>query len=182
MQIVAALDKVCAILPSSIQPDCEKAVVSFAQLIVNADTYVWVKYSPRAVCGILGGLCTFECCNPVTPEGIHLAYTGRAGELRIMWSTLKETPDSTVQWDVENGWETDMWASSASGTQTTYNHGGWVGTLHDVLVTGLTPGQRYFYRVGAVGVPGQWFKAQWSEDQGAHFWGPTENGTNVERK
>ena len=45
--------------------------------------------------------------------------------------------------------------------QSTYTKGGWLGSLHEAVVTGLTAGVKYYYRVGSAQAVGYWNKPQW---------------------
>jgi predicted MPP superfamily phosphohydrolase len=81
---------------------------------------------------------------PQPPEQIHITTTGDATEMVATWVTRGMTPTSTVEYGTTSG----TYDHSTSGTNHTYTDGGWVGRIHDVELTGLTPDTQYFYRVG----------------------------------
>jgi phosphodiesterase/alkaline phosphatase D-like protein len=78
------------------------------------------------------------------PEQVHIATTGDPSEMVVTWVTWGPTPTSTVEYGTTIG----SYGSIATGSTHTYSDGGWVGEIHDVLLTGLVPNTQYFYRVG----------------------------------
>jgi predicted phosphodiesterase len=91
-----------------------------------------------------GGLIIEDAGALQAPEQVHIAVTGDPSEMVITWVTFGATPTSTVEYGTSSG----IYDYSASGSTHTYTDGGWVGEIHDVILTGLTPNTQYFYRVG----------------------------------
>ncbi|UCE39290.1 MAG: metallophosphoesterase [Thermoplasmata archaeon] len=81
---------------------------------------------------------------PQPPEQIHIATTGDTTEMVVTWVTRGSTPNSTVEYGTSSG----LYDYSTHGSNHTYTDGGWVGQIHDVVLTGLLPDTEYFYRVG----------------------------------
>eukprot|EP01116_Phalansterium_solitarium_P001928 TRINITY_DN11769_c0_g1_i1.p1 TRINITY_DN11769_c0_g1~~TRINITY_DN11769_c0_g1_i1.p1 ORF type:complete len:453 (+),score=24.28 TRINITY_DN11769_c0_g1_i1:95-1453(+) len=90
------------------------------------------------------------CCYLVTgdfvPNSIHLALTGDPSQMVVSWFTFDPSPSTAVQFGSQSG----VLNSLANGTQNTFNPS--TGYTHDVVLTGLTPSTRYFYRCGMDGV------------------------------
>lgn len=97
------------------------------------------------------------------PTAVRLSLTGVDGELRVSWTTrIASAP--AVRW----GREPDALTSAAAAETRTYGRGdlcaggpatgvGWLdpGSLHSAVMTGLTPGEAFFYHVyDAAGGPG----------------------------
>jgi predicted phosphodiesterase len=78
----------------------------------------------------------------LSPEQVHIATTGDPTEMSITWVTWGMTPTSTVEFGTTSG----VYDFSISGTNHSYS--GWSGYIHDVILTGLIPDTRYYYRVG----------------------------------
>lgn len=89
------------------------------------------------------------------PEQIHLAYTGREGEMRVMFVTpdgkensvkyglIREKLDQVVGTQVVKYEREDMCDYPANASV------GWrdPGFIHDGVMVNLTKGKRYFYQV-----------------------------------
>ena len=87
----------------------------------------------------------------------HLALTGHNGEMRVMWVSGHDTTPI-----VRFGYSNDVLKFKASGTSQTYTANHMCGPpaavlenfvnpgfFHDVLLTKLKPGTRYYYQFGA---------------------------------
>ena len=110
------------------------------------------------------------------PLQAHLSLTTRPGEVAAQWTTRDEGAAPAVQWGPAPG----AYASSAAATSPTYtradmcgapaNASGWLdpGVFHRAVMTGLRPGQRYFYRYGDPAA------REWSEE--ASFLAPPDRG------
>jgi hypothetical protein len=93
-------------------------------------------------------VCINPCCNSSTsPEQLHLSLTDDPTEMTITWVTLKNTNTSTVQWGPGSAKPTSF-PKSANGWVKTYTDGGWEGVLHVAVMTNLSAGTTYSYRVG----------------------------------
>eukprot|EP00698_Gefionella_okellyi_P012731 TRINITY_DN3448_c0_g1_i1.p1 TRINITY_DN3448_c0_g1~~TRINITY_DN3448_c0_g1_i1.p1 ORF type:complete len:576 (+),score=64.75 TRINITY_DN3448_c0_g1_i1:121-1728(+) len=89
------------------------------------------------------------------PLQVHLALTSIPSEMQVSWNTL-DAQSPTVHWGTTSG----QYKFSASADSSTYTANdlcgapatttGWMppGTLHNALLTGLTPSTRYYYIVG----------------------------------
>ena len=104
---------------------------------------------------LAGILCGVEGAVSRVPSQGHLALTGVADEMRVMWVS-NVTGNATVRF----GPSADSLSAVATGSTTTYTRtqmcgapanqtDQWVdpGMIHDVLMAGLTPGLNY-YQVG----------------------------------
>lgn len=91
------------------------------------------------------------------PLHAHLALTGRSTEMRVQW-TSGDTATPTVFY----GSTESQLTRKAVGVSRTYNNSDMCGPpanlsrffippghMHDVLLTGLEPGKRYFYQCGS---------------------------------
>ena len=93
--------------------------------------------------------------NPNEPTGIHLALSHRAPDMVVQWST-RDAGSPVVQY----GTQRDKLVYLVPASSDTYSRddmcGGTAaaegfldpGSLHTGIMTGLQPGQRYYYRVG----------------------------------
>ncbi len=66
----------------------------------------------------------------------YLLYTAKNTEMMIVWQTLS-TNSGTIAWGKDNTYST--------GTKTTTEYGS--SHQHKIILTGLTPGVKYFYKV-----------------------------------
>jgi hypothetical protein len=80
------------------------------------------------------------------PEQIHIALTENSGEMRVQWATMvgMDVAGSCL-WGVTSG----TYAKSAAAEKHAYTDGGFTGTLHSCIMTGLESGKQYFYVVKA---------------------------------
>jgi hypothetical protein len=106
-----------------------------------------LAWDARAGCAALGA-CSVPCCEgllPTAPQQVHIALTRSASEMAVSWTTLNATASHTVQWG-----RTPLCdlGESVDGRSDTYVNFGWIGVLHKATMTGLAPGERYYYRVG----------------------------------
>lgn len=75
----------------------------------------------------------------VEPEQVHIALTERQGEMRAIWITLIEKDDvGDCKWAQQS---TDP--KSVAATTHTYPDGGFNGTIHQCIMTGLVEGGAY---------------------------------------
>jgi hypothetical protein len=114
----------------------------------NKSMHATVRYTDNTIFDdfwiIKHGIAPPRTPPPQPPEQIHIATTGDPTEMVVTWVTRGMTPTSTVEFGTTSG----AYGFSTSGTNHTYTDGGWVGRIHDVVLTGLTPDTQYFYRVG----------------------------------
>jgi len=102
-------------------------------------------YEPVRLCSFLGQ-CSVSCCDDdSTPTQIHLAAGSDCTEMHVSWVTGSNNTDSEVAFGIEG---IDQ---QATGYQLTYSEGGWLGTIHRVVLTGLQCGAQYTYAVGGAG-------------------------------
>jgi hypothetical protein len=81
------------------------------------------------------------------PKQIHIGFTDQEDEMQVMWVT---TPELYNQPIVEYGRLPGVMTQKAEGTWITYNvgHLGFHGRIYRVVLKGLEPLKRYYYRVG----------------------------------
>jgi hypothetical protein len=91
--------------------------------------------------------------NSSEPQQIHLALTNDVSEMLVKWVT--KDPTNVGKYQVWYGNSSGSLDHNVQATTSTYkvptswfNPLGWQGWIHTALLTGLTPGQRYVYRVG----------------------------------
>eukprot|EP01147_Barroeca_monosierra_P000147 gene147-3538_t len=180
-EIVSLLNGICNLLPEPEKDKCLKEVKDIAPQLPTADQSITTKYSPFALCTMLGS-CQVDCCaTPVVPEQIHLSITDKPSEMVVMWSTLKlfhyyrqqppkafGSSDSFYQKTphpvVEYGLSADNLNMSANATVATYSSGGWQGHIYTAVMTGLAEHTSYYYRVGDPTVaPHFWMHPSWSQ-------------------
>ncbi|XP_064624193.1 acid phosphatase type 7-like isoform X2 [Lineus longissimus] len=80
------------------------------------------------------------------PEQIHLSYGDAPTKMVLTWVTMDNTTTSEVQYGIKT------LGSVAKGTIDLFTDGGAAARkfyMHRVIVTGLTPGTAYRYRVGS---------------------------------
>jgi hypothetical protein len=142
-EIMAALDKICALLPAGPnQAECQKIVLDIAAGLASGGGAILSKYSPNAVCSAFN-ICINECCQgPNHPEQIHIAISSDPTIVRVSWATLNPTK-SIVEWTTvrPNNYAND-WGyleGTVNGTISTWNSGGWKGFMHNATMTGLQP-------------------------------------------
>ena len=171
-EIVAALSKVCDLVPSGEKrAKCETEFAGLAPLLNSSDESVLVKYTPREVCG-WPRLCSFDCCTtPYTPEQIHLSLGPSVGTMRVTWVTLLAMDAPVCKWGSAQG----VYPHSAPASSLTYDNGGWVGVVHTCLMTGLVPGDRVFYTVGS-GEHSYWDHPNWAQPKDLSFAVPLAPG------
>eukprot|EP00892_Ulva_mutabilis_P005414 jgi/Ulvmu1/3244/UM150_0017.1 len=93
---------------------------------------------------------------PDIPSHGRITLTGDNTEMLVQWTTASDSP-CVVQWGSESG----KYTHSETSKLMTYTreemcggaakHEGWLdpGVFHRALLTGLSPGARYFYRFGS---------------------------------
>ena len=102
-------------------------------------------YEPVRMCSLLG-LCSVTCCpDAVTPQAIAMSVGRNCSEMHVTWTTGGNETESVVQFGQS------ALTQSAQGYQLTYTDGGWLGTIHRVVLSGLECGATYFYSVGGAG-------------------------------
>ena len=116
-------------------------------IIKGLDTVAW---DAHATCAALGS-CLVPCCLSETkPEQLRLSLTQRPSEMVVSWTTHQNS-SSEVQYGPTPGAH-HLTAHGSSTVDFGEHAFGWRGRLHRATMTGLTPGVRYYYRVGdAVG-------------------------------
>jgi len=144
------LDKICKLLPTTVlRLGCRKVVAVVVEDLVHKDLQWRNVYTPQQFCSLLG-FCLQECClSPVIPEQVHVSLTGDPTQMVVMWTTSESTNTSTVLYGLSD--DPNALSSVATGNQSTYLWGGWVGVLHTVILTDLTPSTQYYYQVGSPG-------------------------------
>lgn len=107
---------------------------------------------PLGFCSVFVPVCHSPCCEAdAPPDEVHLSLTHNDTEMAVTWVTLDDTTTSTVQWgEAPAGFAADALPNSANGAmyQRTFKQGGWLGTIHSAVMTGLKAGTAYSYRVG----------------------------------
>jgi hypothetical protein len=95
------------------------------------------------------------------PQQLHLSLTGDGTSMAVMWVTTGPTNGSAVAWWPADGPQPAAPPTAPAKTRT-YTAGlfGWGGTNYVGVMSGLTPGTRYTYTVGAG--PGLGAGAGWS--------------------
>jgi len=127
---------------------CDEIVKGLVEMLPFVDNEIaQLAWDSDNLCAI-AGICKVDCCTglPKEPEQVHIALTRDASEMNVMWTTLEDTTTHTVKWGTDSG---NLNQTSSNGTSSTYTHFGWVGHLHRAKITGLQPGQQYFYSVGS---------------------------------
>jgi hypothetical protein len=151
--IVAALDVVC----KDLSPNDNTTYALCAAVVKDAMNILpWVNTQltmlawdiPLGFCSVFVPVCQNPCCNTTTvPEQLHIALTNDASQMSVTWVTLQNTNTSTVQWGPAAN-ASGVFPHSANGWTKTYTDGGWVGVLHVAVMTNLSAGTTYSYRVG----------------------------------
>ena len=69
---------------SSSHPQCRSAIATFGLTLNTSDLSLIYKYSPNAICAMIG-FCQFDCCQtPVTPEQVHLSTGSDITQVHIV--------------------------------------------------------------------------------------------------
>eukprot|EP00163_Fabomonas_tropica_P001030 TRINITY_DN10778_c0_g2_i2.p1 TRINITY_DN10778_c0_g2~~TRINITY_DN10778_c0_g2_i2.p1 ORF type:complete len:605 (-),score=104.81 TRINITY_DN10778_c0_g2_i2:139-1953(-) len=155
-EIIAALEKVCHIIPTgTYRQECETYAQSIGGLL-NAGVYqnVKQKYTTRAMCTILS-LCNTDCCLlPETPEQIHLTSLHNISEMQVQWTTQEPLGNATLMYDTvpvtnyTTGPPSTATVVTNAITARTYHAGAWHGWVYTATFSNLQPGTTYYYRVG----------------------------------
>ena len=127
---------------------CEDVVAGLVELLPFVDNEIaQLAWDSDNLCAI-AGICKVDCCigGPKTPEQLHLSLASDPTVMNVMWTTLDDTSTHRVRWGTDPNNLTQV---SVNGSSSTYTHFGWVGHLHRAKMTGLEPGQSYFYSVGS---------------------------------
>ena len=149
--LLSTLDEACSVIGDpTVTALCDVLMSGLTSLLPFLDeqmrTLAWDI--PITFCSVIFPVCEQPCCDasaPLAPEQLHLALTGRAGEMVATWVTLNATAASVARWGPAGG---GAFPSSAVGSARTYRNGGWVGIIHEATLTGLAAGARFDYEVG----------------------------------
>jgi len=149
MSLVEALgDNLCAEHFNSSAPALElctglvKLLVGFAEKIPGM-MHESGLYEPIRFCSAFS-MCTVKCCaDDTTPEQITLNVGKDATERHVSWVTGGNASASEVRYGI-NG----QFTQRATGYQLTMTTGGYIGTFHRVVITGLQPNEVISYQVG----------------------------------
>ena len=69
----------------------------------TSDYFIIFKYSPNALCAMIGA-CQFDCCaTPVTPEQINISTGSDPTKMTITWNTLEESPHTIAAYGLAQG-------------------------------------------------------------------------------
>jgi len=98
---------------------------------------------------VVGYLALVFAQTNTTPQQVHLSFTNISATtgdnaVGVSWVTTISTP-SYVQFGTTSG----SYTAEAYGITKTYTNGGWVGVIHEVVLTTLAANTRYYYRVGS---------------------------------
>lgn len=101
----------------------------------------------ETICSNIVRVCPRPCCNSSTlPEQLRLSFpkSESVTEIQVTWVTLQATPGAEVVFGSE-AWQ----RSVAEGASATSRDGGWVGIIHNAIMTNLDHDTTYWYRVGS---------------------------------
>lgn len=112
----------------------------------------WEVDFKEVVCADFLSYCVKPCCLlPYAPEQVRLSFkdsnpVGNATAMSVGWVTLQQTPDVVVEW-----WPSGSTSlkSTNNASWNTYQHGGWIGVIHNATMSSLTANTAYTYRVGS---------------------------------
>ena len=144
--IAQNLDKVChhiAKKNSSTYNDCMKIADKLSAVIKSFPAFLQKSvYSPKVICGLIN-ICKLKCCvSDNVPEQVMLGFGEEKNTVRVRWITFQNS-NSVVNWVTAN-----VLVNSAHGTSYTYTAGGWDGHIHEALLSNISAGVDYFYKVG----------------------------------
>lgn len=141
-EIAKLLNNECGVLfptDNSSRVACDLIADGLTALLPEIDkgltTLAW--NIPFGFCSVFIPVCKQPCCSDAfAPEQVHLSFpSSDLSTMRAAWVTLNATATSTVQWGAS-----PSLGKSAKGSNRTYTEGGWVGQIHEAVMTGLTPG------------------------------------------
>lgn len=144
--ITAIVDLLCELLPDPTKAECEKIVATVAGLIQKLDDALRLQeeLDGRAICTMIY-YCTIDCCISDGPEQVHLSFLEDPhSTVGVTWVTRQNLP-SLVRYGTDKG----SLSLLAEGTQKTYTKNAWLGWIHNVKLSNLTSGTRYYYQVGS---------------------------------
>ncbi|XP_076441742.1 acid phosphatase type 7-like [Babylonia areolata] len=99
---------------------------------------------------LLGLLATSGALIYTQPQQVHIVYgEDPTREMYVVWSTVNATQDSSVRYFPQTS---PSQLRTATGISSLYKDPGPLGRvqyIHRVKVTGLTPGQKYYYTCGS---------------------------------
>mmetsp|Transcript_1386 Transcript_1386/g.3060 ORF Transcript_1386/g.3060 Transcript_1386/m.3060 type:complete len:529 (+) Transcript_1386:3-1589(+) len=151
------LDKVCALFPANKKKECDNVAMQLAVLSGDSSLGTLSKYPPHALCSVVGA-CGNECCQMYNqPEQVHLSLQGSTS-MAVTWLTLDDNVTSLVEYDTVPG----RFGFNTTGAKSTYTSGGFLGTIHQAVISGLQPDTRYYYRVGDPKARNLWRHYAWS--------------------
>jgi len=128
---------------------CNAACEQYLRNLLGGDELEWSLFS-NLVESIYGDEISDD---PYQPQEIHLALTDNISEMKVIWATMENLLDPFVEYTSEsNEWtaETTIRATAVNYTYTVPQN--WwpvfTGVLYEVNMKGLSPSQKYKYRVG----------------------------------
>ena len=90
------------------------------------------------------GACAVSCClSDYDPEQIHLSVALDPSVMVVSWVTYKALDDPTVYYHRPSSGVTFITPADIS----TYRAGGWRGKIYNATLSGLEPGEVYFYQI-----------------------------------
>lgn len=94
----------------------------------------------------------FTKVGTVSPQQIHLALTGNAGEMRVTWVTRDAVPSPQVIFASEPTFKAPNTVQAVTSTYQVGTYVPWVGWIHTAVMKGLAYDSTYYYRVGSTGL------------------------------
>jgi len=137
-------DAVCSLLPNSLITRCYHMATRVATFLATLPKMASrEEFSPYALCSMYE-YCQIQCCVSKLPEQVHLAFGTDSSKMAVNWVTADKV-DSIVMY----GKQANNLNLRATGTVKTYTDGGWLGWIHEVVLSNLDSGTQYFYKVGS---------------------------------
>jgi len=137
-------DAVCNLLPASLRGRCYGIAANVARFLATLPKLAAAEeFTPFALCSMYE-YCQIQCCVSKAPEQVHLALGKESTKMAVNWVT-QDKVDSIVMYGKQAG----NLNLKSTGTVKTYTNGGWLGWIHEVILSNLESGQQYFYKVGS---------------------------------